>query len=79
MPAEVVFPFRKDGVDCGFLAEPGPEFIFKPDRCSAAIIPLEKLKKNLRLLVKEKQARVIKAGSAEAVAVPRDIMWKLFR
>lgn len=66
---EIVIEYRRNGKDCGFLTESGPEFIFKPDRYSAMVVPTEKFKSHLRNLIKEKKARVIRAGTTEAVGV----------
>lgn len=75
---DMIFEYRRNGEDSGFMAWKDKDYVFKPDRNSAVILPLEVLKKNLRLLVKQKKARLIKAGTVEAVAVPRELFDYLF-
>jgi hypothetical protein len=76
---EIIFPYKNNGKEVGFLACVEEEFIFKPDKYSAATIRLERLKTNLRAMVKSKQARLIKAGTIEAVAVPRAKFDELYK
>lgn len=78
MESQVLFEYKRNGNDSGFMAPGLTEYVFKPDKYSAAIIPLEKLKKNLRVLVRTKKARLIKAGTIEAVAVPSNLIMNLF-
>jgi hypothetical protein len=75
---DIIFPFSKDGKPCGFNSWTEQEFIFKPDKYSACIIPLANLKNNLRLMVKDKRARIVKAGRVEAVVVPKEQFNNLF-
>lgn len=75
---EIIFRYKIMGIPCGFLACVDKEFIFKPDKYSAVIIPLETLKKNLRLMVKDKTAKIVNAGSVEAVVVPKQQFNNLF-
>lgn len=78
MNDEIVFPYKKAGVPVGFSAAPEGDFVFKPCKYSAAVINLETLKKNLRLMVKSKEAKLIKAGTIESVSVPSSKFLKLF-
>ena len=78
MDNEIIFPFKNDGVECGFLAAQEKDFVFKPSKLEAAIVDREKLKANLRRLVKEKKARITRAGTIDAVAVPSKIFKELF-
>lgn len=75
---DFIFEFKRNGNPCGFLACAEQDFIFKPDKWSAVIIPLEVLKKNLRSMVKAKKARIITAGIVEAVVVPEAEFLNLF-
>ncbi len=75
---EIILPFKNSGKPCGFNACKDKEFIFKPDKCSAVIIPLEILKKNLRLMVRAKTAKIVTAGTIEAVVVPKTQFNNLF-
>lgn len=75
---DYIFEFKRDGKPCGFLACGGPEFIFKPNKWEAVIIPLEILKKNLRSMVKANKARIVTAGIVEAVVVPEAEFLNLF-
>ncbi len=54
------------------------EFVFKPDKYSAAIIPVEILRKNLRVMVRNKTAQLIKLGTIETVSVPSNQLMNLF-
>jgi len=76
--SDLIFEFKKDGKPCGFLACTDKEFIFKPDKYTAVIFPLEILKNNLRLMVKNKTAKLVSAGTIEAVVVPKDLLFSLF-
>lgn len=76
---DLVIPFKKKGVMIGFAASIEKDFVLKPSKCEAWILPLEKLKTNLRLLVKNKQARIIKAGDTEAVHVPKEHAMRIFQ
>lgn len=73
-----IFEFERNGSPCGFNACTESEFIFKPDKYSACMIPLENLKNNLRLMVKSKQAKIITAGTVRAVVVPEQAFNNLF-
>jgi hypothetical protein len=75
---ELIFEYKRNGVNSGFMAHGETEYVFKPDRLSAAVISLETLKKNLRIMIKNKTARLIKAGTIEAVVVPRAKFKELF-
>lgn len=75
---DLVIPFRKKGQFVGFAASAETDFVVKPDRLSAWILPLETLKKNLRLMVKNKQAKLITAGDTEAVHVPKEHSHRIF-
>lgn len=75
---DLIFPYRVGGKDCGFLACKDKEFIFKPSKTTAATIPTETLKNNLRTLIKQKKAKVLRAGDVEAVAVPAALFKELF-
>lgn len=76
--SDYVFEFKRNGIPCGFAASTDREFIFKPDKYSAVIFPLENLKNNLRSMVKAKTAKIIKAGEVEAVVVPEKLFNDLF-
>ncbi len=76
---EIIFPFRRAGVDCGFLSAQDKDFVFKPTKLTAAVIDRETLKKNLRELVKSKKARIVKAGTSEVVAVPATRFMELYQ
>lgn len=75
---DVVLPFKNKGEPCGFNACPDKEFVFKPDKYCAVIIPLENLKNNLRVLVRAKLATIVKTKDVEAVVVPAKYTHRLF-
>jgi len=75
---DLIIPFKKKGQLIGFAASNEKDFVIKPDRLSAWILPLETLKKNLRLMVKNKQARMVTAGDTEAVVVPKEHSYRIF-
>lgn len=76
---DLVMPFRKNGVMIGFAASNEKDFVLKPSKCEAWILPLEKLRNNLRLMVKNKQARIIKAGDTEAVHITKEHALRIFQ
>ena len=75
---DLIFGFKKNGNPSGFAASTEKEYIFKPDKYSAVIIPLEILKKNLRVMVRSREAKIVKAGDVEAVVVPAEKFKALF-
>jgi len=75
---DLVIPFRKKGVLIGFAASQEKDFVVKPDRCSAWVLPLENLRNNLRMMIKNKQASIVKAGDTEAVYVPKIHAHRIF-
>lgn len=75
---DLIFEFKRGGNPSGFAKATGHEYIFKPDKYSACIIPLETLKQNLRSMVRNKVAKIIKAGEVEAVVVPAEQFKALF-
>ncbi len=75
---DLIFEFKRKGEPSGFNSSTEQEFIFKPDKYSAMIIPLEILKKNLRVMVKQGVAKIVKAGDVEAVVVPAAKFKELF-
>lgn len=76
---EILFVFKRAGIDAGFLKSSDKDFVFKPDKYSAAVIDREALKKNLRELVKSKKARIVRAGTTELVAVPINQFMELYK
>ena len=75
---DLVIPFRKKGVMIGFAASTDTDFVVKPSKYEAWVLPLETLKKNLRLMVKNKQAKMITAGDTEAVHVTKEHAHRIF-
>jgi len=75
---DLVIPFRKKGQMIGFAASTEKDFVLKPSKCEAWVLPLETLKKNLRLMVKNKQAKLITAGDTEAVHVTKEHSHRIF-
>lgn len=76
--SDIIFEFKRDGKDCGFLACKEEDFIFKLPTGSFAMISLDKLKNKLRVMVKDKRARIVRAGTTEAVVVPKEFFYSLF-
>lgn len=76
--SDIIFEFKKNGKDCGFLTCKDQDFIFRIPGGSSAMISLEKLKNNLRLMVKDKRAKIVRAGTVEAVVVPQGKFYDLF-
>ncbi len=75
---DLVIPFRKKGQFIGFAASSDADFVIKPSKYEAWVLPLDNLKKNLRLMVKNKEAKMITAGDTEAVHVPKQYAHKIF-
>jgi len=79
---EVVFQYRKRGQDCGFLTERDRFFTVRTaqtkDSSTFTSFPIDRLRVNLRTLVRNKKARVVKVGDSEAVAVPTELIDCLF-
>ena len=78
MSHEIFFEYKRGGNESGFKLPGLTEYVFKPDKYSAAIIKVETLTRNLRVMVRNKQARLIKAGTIEAVAVPSNLIMNLY-
>jgi hypothetical protein len=76
--SDLILVYKSFGKDCGFLACKDALFVFKPDKYSCATIRLENLKNNLRFMVRNKTARIVKAGATEAVVVPEKQFYNLF-
>lgn len=76
--SDLILPYKSFGKDCGFLACNERLFVFKPDKYSCATIRLENLKNNLRLMVRNKKARIVKTANVEAVVVPEKQIYNLF-
>lgn len=75
---DLIIPFRKAGKMIGFAASSDKDFVVKPSKYEAWVLPLETLKKNLRLMIKNKQAKMITAGDTEAVHVPKENAYRIF-
>lgn len=83
MTKDVVWVYKRAGKPVGFHACTEPWFTsrFSSDgKTDISIsLPTEKVKTNLRRLVKEKRASIVKAGTTEAVVFPVELIYELSR
>jgi hypothetical protein len=80
---DAIFVYKKNGKDAGFKSSKETHFTARTgstkDTDISMVFPLDKMTENLRRLVKEKKARIIKAGTTEAVTVPQELLLELYR